>query len=98
MYCHFAWLARSTATPARCGALPMAVTAKLSCVFCDSATSSLRLLAGTEVAVGAGAVFNNDGLLERFGQRLADGAADDVRRAARWVRHDQADRFGRPGL
>ena len=48
MYCQLAPLARSTATPARCGALPIAVTAKFSSVFFDSATSSLRLLARTD--------------------------------------------------
>ena len=44
----FAPVAFSTATPARCGALPIAVTAKSILVFCDSATSSFRLLAGTD--------------------------------------------------
>jgi hypothetical protein len=48
MYSHLAPVAFSTATPATCGALPIAVTAKLSLLVFDSATSSCRLLAGTE--------------------------------------------------
>src|SRR5438034_9011575 len=48
MYCHFAPVARSTATPARCGALPIALTAKLSCVFFDKATSSPSVFAATD--------------------------------------------------
>ena len=48
MYSQRACVAFSTAMAARCGALPMAVTAKLSLVVCDSATSSFRLFAGTD--------------------------------------------------
>ena len=45
---------------------------------------------GAEVAVGAGLVLDDHGLLERLRQRLADGAGDDVGRAARRVGHDDA--------
>ena len=41
-------VAFSTATPARCGALPIAVTAKSSLPVLENATSSFRLFAATE--------------------------------------------------
>ena len=52
---------------------------------------------GAQVAVGAGLVLHDHGLLERLRQRLADGAGDDVRRPAGRVRHDDAHGLGRPG-
>ena len=49
MYCHLrVGRALEPPTPARCGALPIAVTAKSSFVFFDSATSSFRELAFTD--------------------------------------------------
>ncbi|KAG1386939.1 hypothetical protein G6F58_013744 [Rhizopus delemar] len=46
-YSHWAPVACCTATAARCGALPIAVTAKFRRCFFDSATSSWTVLAGT---------------------------------------------------
>ncbi|MNF03808.1 hypothetical protein D3C80_2031990 [compost metagenome] len=46
-YSHCAPVACCTATAARCGALPIAVTAKFSRSFFDSATRSCKVLAGT---------------------------------------------------
>ena len=45
---HLAPVRSAICTPARCGALPSAVTAKDRFFFFDSSTSSLRLLTGTE--------------------------------------------------
>ena len=47
---------------------------------------------GADDAVGAGAVFNNDLLLETVGQLCRDRAADDVITAARGKRRNDADR------
>ena len=57
----------------------------------------LHLCAG-DAAIRAGLVFNNNGLPERLGQRLADDACDDVRRRTGTERHHQLDRLARKGL
>ena len=51
-----------------------------------------------DVAVGAGLVLDDDRLAPRFRELLADRAREDVRRAARRVRHDDADRLCGIGL
>jgi hypothetical protein len=49
-------------------------------------------------AAGAGAVLHHEGLSERIGKLLGDGARGDVDGAARGHRHDDPHRSGRPAL
>ncbi|MNN14367.1 hypothetical protein D3C81_1274280 [compost metagenome] len=58
--------------------------------------AGLRHHGRADVAVGARAVVHHHGLAQRFAERLADQAGDDVRRAAGGVGHHQPDRLGRP--
>ena len=53
---------------------------------------------GADIAVGAGAVVDDDLLAECFAEFLADGARQRVGRTAGSVGHDQPDRFVRIGL
>ena len=53
---------------------------------------------GAEIAPGARPIFDDDRLLEEFGQPLADQPRDGVHRAARRERNDDADRAGWIGL
>ncbi len=50
---------------------------------------------GADRAAGAGPVVDHDRLGEAFGELLPEGAREEVGRAARWKRHDQADRARR---
>ncbi|MNV61596.1 hypothetical protein D3C71_1541090 [compost metagenome] len=55
-------------------------------------------LLGGDGAVGAALVLDDDALAQRLARFRRDRARQDVRRAARRVRHDQRDGFGRIGL
>ena len=52
---------------------------------------------GRHIAVGAGAVLDDDGLAERLRQRLAHHARHHVGHAAGREGNDQLDGFGGPG-
>jgi hypothetical protein len=52
---------------------------------------------GRHIAVGAGAVLNDDGLAQRLRQRLAHDARHHIGHAAGREGNDQLDGFGGPG-
>src|SRR3954469_896960 len=53
---------------------------------------------GSEIAAGAGAVLNEEGLPQPLRQPLTQQALHDVRRAARGKAHEHAHWLGRIGL
>ena len=55
----------------------------------------LRHDVGADQRARAGAVLDHDGLLERRGQAIADGARQHVGERAGRIRHDEAQRPGR---
>src|SRR6266853_200498 len=59
---------------------------------------SLRDQFGCDIAAGPGAVLDHDLLAPGFGELLAQGAREDIARAARGEADDETDGLLRPGL